>query len=258
MTYAGADGSSFGSIPTALDDGTEKIMKYTVITIAYNEEKNIAKTMKSVLIQDYEDLEYLVIDGASSDHTAEIANRLAEESGRDVKIYSEPDFGIYNAMNRGIMRASGDYVIFMNAGDSFCCDTVLSDIERRIRQNGKAVYYGQAYLMRNGRCTGKNTTKHKFLLKGNMPIHQSVAAPLSLLKKYYFNEKYKIRGDYDWMLRCYRAGIKFVNMDFPVCRYENSGLSARASMKKLLQQETVTIRRDIYPIIGRICERLGM
>lgn len=234
------------------------LVKFTVITIAYNEENSIAETMQSVLRQDYKDLEYLVIDGASSDHTVEIANKLAEESGRDVKIYSEPDFGIYNAMNRGITRTSGDYVIFMNAGDSFCCDTVLSDIEKRIRQHGKAVYYGQAYLMRNGHCTGKNVTEHKRLLRGNMPIHQSIAAPLPLLKKYYFNEEYKIRGDYDWILRCYKSGAKFVNMNFPVCRYDGSGLSARASMKKLLRQETLEIRRDIYPVIGRICEQFGM
>lgn len=233
-------------------------MKFTVITIACNEEKNIAGTMQSVLDQNYKDLEYLVIDGGSSDHTVEIAKKLADESGRDVKIYSEPDFGIYNAMNRGITRASGDYIIFMNAGDSFCKDIVLTDIAGQIKQNGTAVYYGQAYLMRGGRCVGKNTTKHKILLKGYMPIHQSVAAPLSLLKKYYFNEKYKIRGDYDWMLRCYRSGVKFVDMDFPVCRYDNNGLSGRASAKKLLRQETLMIRRDIYPIIGRICEMMDM
>lgn len=233
------------------------LVKFTVITIAYNEENNIAETMQSVLRQDYKDLEYLVIDGASSDHTVEIANKLAEESGRDVKVYSEPDFGIYNAMNRGITKASGDYVIFMNAGDSFCKDTILSNIAGKIEQNGPAVYYGQAYLMRGGRCVGKNTTKHKMLLKGNMPIHQSIVAPLSLLKKYYFNETYKIRGDYDWVLRCYRAGVKFVDMDFPICNYDCSGLSARASVKRLLREETVIIRRSIYPIAGRICERLG-
>ena len=138
--------------------------------------------MQSVLGQDYDGLEYLIIDGGSSDNTVETAKKLAKESGRDVKIYSEPDFGIYNAMNRGITRASGDYVIFMNAGDSFYKDTILSDIAEQIQQNGKAVYYGQAYLMKNGRCVGKNTTKHKMLLKGKMPIHQSVASPLSLMK----------------------------------------------------------------------------
>lgn len=233
-------------------------MKFTVVTIAYNEEQNIAETMRSVICQNYKELEYLVIDGGSSDHTVENAKKLAKESGRDVKIYSEPDFGIYNAMNRGITRATGDYLIFMNAGDSFYNYEILSDMADKIGRNGTAIYYGQAYLMRNGRCVGKNTTKHKALLRGYMPIHQSVAAPLVFLKKYYFNETYKIRGDYDWILRCYKAGVKFVDMDFPICRYDNSGLSGRASSKKLLRQETVMIRRDIYPIIGRIFESFGM
>lgn len=237
-------------------------MKFTVITIAYNEEKSMAETMQSVLEQNYKDLEYLIIDGGSSDHTVEIAKGLTKESGRDIKIYSEPDFGVYNAMNRGITRASGDYVMFMNAGDSFCGETILSDIARQIHQHGEAIYYGQAYLMRKGRCVGKKMIKRKMLLKmllsGKMPTHQSIAAPVSLMKKCYFNEIYKIRSDYDWILKCYKAGMKFVEMDFPVCRFDNSGLSTRASAKTRSRQETVVIRRDIYPIIGRIYDSLGM
>lgn len=233
-------------------------MKFTVITIAYNEEKTIADTVKSVLAQDYPRLEYLILDGNSSDNTVGIAEELTGGSGRDVKIYSESDFGIYNAMNRGIVRASGDYVIFMNGGDSFCNNKILSDIEKSISQNGVAIYYGQACLLRRGRMAGINNTKHNRLLKGNMPIHQSIAAPLPLLKKYYFNEKYKIRADYDWILRCYRDRVKFIDLNFPVCKYDCSGISARARAKKLLGQETIMIRRDVYPVIGRIYEMLGL
>lgn len=98
----------------------------------------------------------------------------------------------------------------------------------------------------------------KMLLSGKMPTHQSIAAPVSLMKKCYFNEIYKIRSDYDWILKCYKAGMKFVEMDFPVCRFDNSGLSTRASAKTRSRQETVVIRRDIYPIIGRIYDSLGM
>lgn len=238
-------------------------MKFTVITIAYNEENSIAETVQSVLKQDYKNLEYLVIDGNSSDSTVVIAGELAKKSKRDMRIYSESDFGIYNAMNRGIARASGDYVIFMNAGDSFCDNGVISSVAKRINKCGDAIYYGQAYLMKNGKCTGINSNlsehgllKYNSLMKGRMPIHQSIAAPLSSLKKHYFNEEYKIRADYDWLLRCCKEGMKFINLDFVVCKYDSTGVSARAKYKKCMKKETKLIRKRNFPVLGRIYEML--
>lgn len=245
------------------DGSNISAMKFTVITIAYNEEKNIAETMQSVLSQDYKDLEYLVIDGASSDHTVETAQKLAEESARDVKIYSEPDFGIYNAMNRGITRASGDYVIFMNAGDCFYNTAVLSNIAREITQNRTAIYYGQAFLMKNGRCQRiKNYSKeiksvYDALLRGWIPVHQSIAAPTSVLKSNYFDEVYAIRADYDWIIKCHKNGIGFIDLNFPVCRYDCSGISSRTKFKKRLWKETTIIRRKHYPVMARIYEWFG-
>lgn len=239
-------------------------MKFTVITIAYNEEKNIAETMHSVLEQDYKDMEYLVMDGASPDHTVAIAEKLAKESGRNVKIYSEPDFGIYNAMNRGIARASGDYIIFMNGGDSFYNNKVLTNIRKKAGQNGTAIYYGHAYLMQKGRCLCvKKFPKEmkviqEALLKGWMPVHQSIAAPAGALKRHYFNEDYIIRADYDWLLKCHKERVRFVDLDFPVCRYDCSGISSRAAFKERMQQETAMIRRKLYPVMGRIYEMYGL
>lgn len=238
-------------------------IKFTVITIARNEEKSIAGTMQSVVKQDYKNLEYLIIDGNSSDHTVEIAKKMAEESGRDVRIYSEPDFGIYNAMNRGIARASGEYLIFMNAGDGFFSDRVLSDIESRIKQDGTAIYYGQAYLMKNGRCLRiKNYSKeiksvYDAFLRGWIPVHQSIAAPTSVLKSNYFDEAYAIRADYDWMIRCYKNGIRFIDLNFPICRYDCSGISSRMEFKKHLWKETMIIRRKYYPVMAQIYEWFG-
>lgn len=236
------------------------MIKFTVITIAYNEEKSIAETIQSVLNQNYKNLEYLVIDGGSSDHTVEIAQKLADESGRNVKIYSEPDFGIYNAMNRGITRASGDYIIFMNAGDSFYSNTILSDIASQIRKNGTAIYYGKACLTKYGRTRGvKDFTKlgysvYNALMKGCVPTHQSIAAPIDVLRGHYFNEEYKIRADYDWLLKCYKERIRFINLDFIVCRYDYTGVSTKAIKDHSLQAETVIIRNRNYPVLGRVYE----
>ena len=240
-------------------------MKFIVVTVVYNGEKWIAETVKSVLKQDYEKLEYIIIDGNSSDNTVNIAKKIISTSGRNVNIYSEPDFGIYNAMNRGIVRASGDYIMFMNAGDSFYNCAVLSNIAKQIKEHGNAIYYGQANLMKNGKCTGKNNNlsersylKYNTLMKGCMPIHQSIAAPLYILKKYIFNEEYKIRADYDWLLRCCKDGVRLINLNFVVCNYDSSGVSARAKYKKIMKYETRLIRIRNFPVLGRIYDILDM
>lgn len=233
-------------------------MKFTIVTVAYNEEKSILETAKSVLEQDYQNLEYLIIDGNSSDSTVEIAKELVGESGRDVTIYSESDFGIYNAMNRGITRASGDYIIFMNAGDSFWNSKVLTAVEKRIRRNGKAIYYGKACLVKNGRRLGfrdaaaSGRTVFDMLMKGRMPVHQGIVAPTDTLRANYFNEKYKIRADYDWLIKSYKDGVKFVNLDMVVCNYDYGGLSVKTIEDHTFQAETNQIRKKNYPVMGRI------
>jgi glycosyltransferase involved in cell wall biosynthesis len=117
-------------------------VKITVITVCYNVENEIEKTVKSVLNQSYANMEYLIIDGKSSDHTLPLAENLVSGTDKKVLIYSEKDFGIYNAMNRGIMRASGDYVVFMNAGDSFYDEEVLTRAASFIRDNGDSANRG--------------------------------------------------------------------------------------------------------------------
>lgn len=233
-------------------------MKFTIVTVAYNEEKSISETVQSVLEQDYKNLEYLIIDGDSSDATVEIAKGLTKESGRKVTIYSESDFGIYNAMNRGIARASGDYIIFMNAGDSFWNSKVLTAVEKRIKRNGKAIYYGKACLMKNGRRNGfrdaaaSGRTVFDMLMKGRMPAHQGIVAPTDTLRANYFNEQYKIRADYDWLIKSYKDGVKFVNLDMVVCNYDCGGFSAKAIQDHTFQAETSLIRKKNYPVVGRI------
>ena len=104
-------------------------MKISIITISYNVEKEIERTMRSVLNQTFKDLEYIVVDGKSKDNTVAIAKSIAAEyPDRAVRIISEPDKGIYDAMNKGIKMASGEWVNMMNAGDVFANDNVLENV----------------------------------------------------------------------------------------------------------------------------------
>jgi len=104
-------------------------MKISIITISYNAAKEIERTMRSVLNQTFQDLEYIVVDGKSSDGTVNVARKIAcEYPNRKIHIISEPDKGIYDAMNKGIKMASGDWVCMMNAGDSFVDGNVLTNV----------------------------------------------------------------------------------------------------------------------------------
>ena len=100
------------------------MIKFSVITCTYQAENELQRTLDSVLMQRYKNVEHLIIDGASTDQTVRMAKRYAAlsaemETGHEVVVASEPDHGLYDAMNKGIQRATGDYVLFLNAGDSF-------------------------------------------------------------------------------------------------------------------------------------------
>ena len=112
-------------------------MKISVVTVCYNAADCIEHTMLSVLNQSYPDIEYIVIDGGSTDGTVDIIKKYADRLAYWV---SEPDKGIYDAMNKGIAAASGSYINFMNAGDTFASDSVLAEIVPQINPNSQIVY----------------------------------------------------------------------------------------------------------------------
>ncbi len=234
-------------------------MKFTIITVAYNEERGITETVRSVLKQDYRDFEYLIIDGNSSDKTVEIVTNLIKKSDKDVKLFSEPDLGIYNAMNKGIQKASGDFVIFINAGDQLYDRFVLKKLSRFINQKGNRIYYGKIYRVHCSRGIDrvKDFSKitlnplHGFLNR-EMPCHQGIIAPVDSLKKFLFNEEYNFCADFDWLLRCYKAGYKLVNTDCMICKYDNTGLTSRRKNKKQMNKESDKILEKNFPVTYRV------
>ena len=112
-------------------------MKISIVTICYNVENDIEQTILSVINQSYSDLEYIIIDGASKDKTLEIVNRYKDKIS---KIVSEPDKGIYDAMNKGIKQATGEWVGFINAGDKYVDNNVLSTFVAKVSSNADVAY----------------------------------------------------------------------------------------------------------------------
>ncbi len=116
------------------------MIRFSVVTITYNAEKMLQRTLDSVLHQTYEGVEHLIVDGASKDQTLPLTEQYkqmsdASDNGHKVIIQSEPDHGIYDAMNKGLTQASGDYVVFLNAGDCFPNTNTLEDIVHQCRLN---------------------------------------------------------------------------------------------------------------------------
>jgi glycosyltransferase involved in cell wall biosynthesis len=215
--------------------------KISVITITYNAEAVLERTLRSVLMQSYPHKEYILIDGNSKDKTIEIIKRNAHYI--DFWL-SEPDTGIYDAMNKGIAQASGDYLIFMNAGDTFYEDTTL---EKIFIENTQAdIYYGEAQMIdaQTLRPVGLRSefTPHKLPEKltwksmayGMVVCHQAILVKRSLIEP--FNLRYRFSSDVDWVIRMLKKAQKIENTHQIVATYLLGGVSAQKRKKSLIER----------------------
>lgn len=218
------------------------MLKITVITVCYNDKDKLRITMDSVCGQTYPNIEYLIIDGGSTDGTEDVIDEYSQYA--NIHFYSEKDYGIYNAMNRGILRATGDYISFLNAGDLFYNLQVLSDVAVYIGEDRDSIYYGKACIVYpDGLKQIQDFTKNAMNLKeimidGNMPNHQSIFSPRKALVNHLFEEQYKIRADYEWLLYCVTNGYVCKTVPMVINYYDISGFSGRIKNIKLLKEET--------------------
>lgn len=200
-------------------------MRITVITVCYNAEESIERAIKSVVEQDYGDIEYIIIDGASTDHTIEIIRRYEKQISVFV---SEPDAGIYDAMNKGIEQATGDYVYFLGADDWLVDSHVLTDVSEFIQRNpGYSLYMGDVILyhdkLRLIKKANINLTAED-IKHGHMCPHQGLFSKRSLFKQG-FDTRYKIAADYEFVLRNIVKGMPFCMMHIHVAFYTLFGAS---------------------------------
>lgn len=200
----------------------------TIVTICFNEEKNIARTIQSVLDQSATDYEYVICDGLSKDRTVEIAESYREkfaEKGISYRIYSEKDGGIYDAMNKGVGHAQGQYIYFLNAGDWFCGPDVLKHFTDAIQEDSSpAVYYGDFYFL----------VKHEAILipcddsklMEYMSVgHPAMAARTALMRKTPFDTSFKIAADYNFVLGLKMANLPFRHLDVAAIYFLDGGIS---------------------------------
>ncbi len=203
------------------------MQKFSIITVTYNAAEVLERTIRSVITQSYDKLEYIIVDGGSTDGTLEIINRYASEDDR-IRYISEPDNGIYEAMNKGIQMATGDYIAFMNAGDLYHDEKVILDVEgfidRSLYTEPIDIIYGSIiYVDPDGvervRLYSQFCEKKLYYLLGDCINHQAMFAARKCFDDSVFDTSYKISADREWMIRQKKAGRTFRAIDRIICFY---------------------------------------
>lgn len=216
--------------------------KITVITVCYNAAATIEDTILSVVDQIYPNIEYIIVDGGSTDGTVDIIKKYAAGGSEDgkhnhtiTKWISEPDNGIYDAMNKGIDLATGDYINFMNSGDKFTDTSVLETAEQYMSKRDD-VYYGDTYRIINGaKILEKPFPFFSQTKKIKYPgiCHQSTFVKSRLLKTLKFNIKLEIAADFQLLVRVFESKGKFTYIPMTISNYDCTGISSVNNIQRL-------------------------
>lgn len=224
-------------------------MKISIITVVYNGEKHLEQTIQSILNQTYQNIEYIIIDGGSTDKTLNIIKKY--EHAIDYWI-SEPDCGIYDAMNKGILQATGDIIGILNADDWYEEETIQTVIN----------HFDTNTDILTGLCL--NWNKGKSFLNQNDSINQlnqrmCINHPATFIRKQIYNEiglfspHYRISGDYNFITRCYLAGKSFKFIDKVLTNFRESGISRQhrliSFIENLKAQEELGINNTFQNLL---------
>jgi len=224
--------------------------KLSVITIVYNNVRDIERTMLSVLNQTYTNIEYLIIDGASTDGTLDIIDKYRD---RISQLISEPDNGIYDAMNKGLAIATGDYVLFMNSGDELYTNTTVANVFAAV--DDADIYYGETEMINDaGESLGQRRHKapaqlnYKSFKYGMSVSHQAIYIKRSLITPY--NNQYQLSSDIDWILNAIKKAKTIVNVNQYVAKYLVGGMSKKRHRQSL--KERFEIMKHHYGLLPTV------
>lgn len=220
------------------------IMKLSIITVNYNNCAGLVKTIESVKSQTFKDYEWIIIDGGSTDGSKEI---LDSNSALFSYYVSEPDEGIYNAMNKGISHAVGEYCQFLNSGDSFIDSQVLSHVFSD--NNLTDVNYGDQWCSQNGVIIEKRTYPDEMNLTYifRAPLgHQASFVKTDVVKSHLYNEKYNISADRAFFLGMYIDGCIFHHIKLPIVYFDTDGIGSNSKTILERQKQFYGIKREYF------------
>ena len=219
---------------------------FSVITVTYNAAAVIEDTIQSVIAQTYHHVEYIIVDGASKDHTLDIVRRYQDHIAR---IVSEPDRGLYDAMNKGMAMATGDYLCFLNAGDSFHEDDTLQQVVHSLAPHETLpdVIYGETdlvdsegHFVRKRRLSAPETLTWKSFRQGMLVCHQAFFARRALAEPY--DLAYRFSADFDWCIRVMKKARTLHNAHVVIIDYLDEGLTTANRRASLMERFRIMVR----------------
>ena len=226
--------------------------RISIVTITFNAARTLQRTLDSVLAQSYPHIEHLIIDGASNDATVQIAERYQTQSPHEVIVQSEPDKGLYDAMNKGLQRATGDYIVFLNAGDSLYAPDTIECVVKASHLSAHpshlpAVIYGDTAIT-DGEGRFLHLRRHRppeqlswrSFKQGMLVCHQAFYARLDIARQFPYNLQYRHSADVDWCIRIMkeadRLGLPLVNTHAIVANFEEGGDTTQHHQASLLER----------------------
>lgn len=213
---------------------------FSIITITWNNVNGFIKTHKSLNAQSFQNYEWIIVDGASNDGTLDYIH----EHGLSTQCASEKDNGIYHAMNKGISRANGQYLLFLNAGDELADADILSTLSKAITAHAPDFIYGDALEETSApRPFFKKARTHKRVLWGMFTHHQAMIYRRNIMGDLRYNEQYKIASDYELTVRFLSKAKNIHYIPGAICLFERGGISQR--QMTLGRVEQFKIRRSL-------------
>ncbi len=247
------------------------MIRFSIITCTYNALPTLQRTLDSVAQQSWQQVEHIIIDGASSDGTEDMLRHYAdsmennEGCGHTVVWTSEPDRGLYDAMNKGIARVTGDYLVFLNAGDVFPSPTTLQHIFDSVNERCDsvlpAVLYGDTDIVDNNGCFLRHrrlappeSLNWRSFRHGMLVCHQAFYARADIAKAVNFDLRYRFSADVDWCIRVMKRAeqmhLQLLRVPEVVVNYLDGGMTNAHHRASLIERFSVMCRH--YGTIGTI------
>ena len=232
------------------------MIKISIITVNFNNTEGLQRTVKSVVNQRFSGYDFVIIDGASTDGSVEIIN---ENSSKINYWVSEPDNGIYNAMNKGIRKAKGEYLLFLNSGDELLDADSLFNVAEHLH-NEEIIYTDIVIKNKQSSYVRQYPDKLSFsqLLFDSLPHHQATFIHKNLFEQFgYYDESYKICSDWAFFINAIcKHNVPYKHLHLTLSIYHLDGISSSKEYEKLIQTERRTILERYFPMFVSVYDEL--
>ena len=221
------------------------MLKVSIVTICYNEVENIATTLASVAGQTYRNIEHVIKDGGSIDGTVDVVQQYAKDRSNTI-VESSKDGGLYKGMNIGLAKCTGDYVIFLNAGDRFASDDVIANLALRAEVKGLPdLVYGDCASEVNGELMVRTAHGPGFMKMGMPASHEAMLYKLSLIREHNlaYDPSYRIAADYKFTYEFVKAAKSFAYAPMPVVVFSEGGVSTLHKWQGMMEANRA--RREV-------------